>query len=255
MQIAVFHDQRNLLMCLILAAFMLVALVLTCIAIKERPLKTRPEATVRSTIIGSFALDVRRHRDFFWLSVSRAVTNVGFYTFLVIILYFLEYTLRVPDAEGKSRLVLLPAIAAATLSSLPSGLLSDRIGRRKLVFVAQFLMAGGALLFAFAPNVNYAVLAAIPAGLAYGVFTAVEWAFACNLLPSDEAARYLGIWNASAVVPQIMAFPLAGLIGSAVSGHVPGLGWRVDFAFAAVCCLVGAYFLTHVRERLPAPTG
>ena len=77
----------------------------------------------------------------------------------------------------------------------------------------------------------------------------MEWALACNLLPAGEKARYLGLWNASAAVPQVLAFPIAGLIGSAISAAVPGLGWRVDFGIAVVCCLIGAYFLKHVRER------
>jgi MFS family permease len=144
---------------------------------------------------------------------------------------------------------MLPAIGAGVLASIPSGILSDRIGRRRLIFIAQFLMAAGATGFVFAPNLTAAYIAGVPAGLAYGVFTAVEWALACNLLPKGEPARYLGVWNASAVVPQIIGFLVAGGVGSVISDRVPGLGWRVDFAIAVVCCLVGAYFLIFVRER------
>ncbi len=89
----------------------------------------------------------------------------------------------------------------------------------------------------------------VPGGLAYGTFTAVEWALACNLLPVGEAARYLGIWNASAVVPQIIASALSGVLGSALSAYVSGLGWRVDFLVVLVCCLLGAHVLSKVRER------
>jgi MFS family permease len=173
--------------------------------------------------------------------------------FLEILMFFVLYTLRSPNAERQTMLILLPAIGAATLSSIPSGLISDRIGRRRPVFAAQFLMAAGAVMFLLAPSVKFALIAAVPAGLAYGVFTAVEWAYACNLLPEKEAARYLGIWNASAVVPQIAAFPIAGAIGSAISARTPGLGWRIDFAVVALCCLAGAYFLKHVRESSRRP--
>ena len=91
--------------------------------------------------------------------------------------------------------------------------------------------------------------AGVPAGLAYGAFTAVEWALACNLLPKAESARYLGLWNASAVIPQLLAFPFAGAVGSAISAHTPGLGWRVDFGISIVSCLGGVFFLRYVRER------
>lgn len=245
------HDRQWPVLALVIGGFMLLTTVYTCLAIRERPLEERPDRSIRQIVLGSFKVDIRGNPDFFWLSISRAITNLGFYMFLEVILLFLTYSLRVPDPEKTSMMLLLPAIGAAVISSIPSGLLSDRIGRRPMVFAAQFLMATGALIYLFAPNVGWCYVAAIPAGLAYGVFTAVEWALACNLLPEGEAARYLGVWNASAVVPQILAFPLAGAIGSALANvGPPGLGWRIDFALAAVCCLAGAYFLKHVRERV-----
>jgi MFS family permease len=248
-----FHDQRFFLMCVFMAAFMLVTMIICVLTVRERPLAKRPPMSTMQTVMKSFQVDVRGNPDFFWLSLSRAVTNLGFYMFLEVLFFFLKYSLKVPDAEHASMLLMLPAIGAAILSSIPSGILSDRIGRRKLIFIAQFLMAIAAAVFVFAPNMTWAYLAGIPAGLAYGVFTAVEWALACNLLPKGEAARYLGVWNASMVVPQILAFPLGGAIGSAVSARVEGLGWRVDFALTAILCLVGAWLLVHVRERRVPP--
>jgi len=244
-----FHDQRFMLMCLYMAGFMLLTMIICVVTIKEKPLHHRPALSPLQTVVGSFNVDVRSNIDFFWLSLSRAITNLGFYLFLEVLFFFLKYSLRVSDPERDSMLLMLPAIGAAILSSIPSGILSDRLGRRNLIFVAQFLMAIACCVFVFAPNITWAYIAGIPAGLAYGVFTAVEWALACNLLPKAEAARYLGVWNASAVVPQILAFPLGGAVGSAISSAVPGLGWRVDFAITVVCCLVGAWFLKFVHER------
>ncbi len=251
-EVVAYHDSQWPIMCLILAGALLVAMVYTCIAIPERPLERRPSGTLWRAVTRSFNVDITGNPDFFWLSLSRAVTNLGFYMFLEIVLLFLAYAMNVPDPERTSMLILLPAIAMAAASSLPSGILSDRIGRRPLIFAAQFLMAAGAATYALAPSLIWCYIAAIPAGIAYGIFTAVEWALACNLLPEGEAARYLGVWNASAVLPQIFAFPLAGIIGSALASvGPPGFGWRLDFALATVCCLVGAYFLRFVRERPP----
>jgi len=243
------HDQRMYLMCALIAGFMLLTMIYTCWAIRERPLRTRPGATAWQTVVGSFNVDIRRNPDFFWLCLSRAITNLGFYAFLEILFFFVRYTLKDPNPPGTTRLLMLPAIAAAAAISVPAGIISDRVGRRNMVYIAQFVMAAAATGFLLAPNVTVAFIAGIPAGIAFGIFTAVEWALACNLLPKGESARYLGVWNASAVVPQILAFPIAGAIGSAISARVPGLGWRVDFGLSVVCCLIGAYFLKHVRER------
>lgn len=243
-----FHDERFFLMCLLMGGFMVATMIVSAIILKEKPLTRRPEASLFDIVTGSFRVDVHGNQGFFWLSLSRAITNVGFYMFLEVLFLYLKFSLNVPDPNRTSMTLMIPAIAAAALASVPAGILSDRIGRRRLVFISQFLMAGAAAIFVFAHNLTWAYVAGIPAGLAYGAFTAVEWALACNLLPKGEAARYLGVWNASAVVPQILAFPIAGAIGSALSVRVPGLGWRVDFAVTVICCLVGAYFLRYVHE-------
>ncbi len=259
-QVVAFHDERMFLLSAIMAAFLLAAMLYTVAAIQERPRKQRPERSVVQIVLSSFNVNIRGNRDFFWLCLSRGVTDLGFYMFLEVLFLFVKHSLRIADAEHTTMMIMLPAIGMATLSSLPSGLLSDRTGRKPLVYLAQYLMALGAVGFMLAPNLTWCYVAALPAGVAYGVFTAVEWALACNLLPRGEAARYLGVWNAAATVPQILAFPLAGALGSSVSALVPGLGWRLDFGLAAVCCLVGAYFLRFVHEgrrgeacEVPAP--
>lgn len=242
-------DVQMPILCGIMAAFIIVTMLYTVIVIKERPLTSRPPTNTWETVRQSFDVDVKGNKDFFWLSISRAVTNLGFYIFLETLLLFITYALRDPDPAKTTMMVMFPAIGSAIISSIPAGILSDRIGRRRLVFIAQFLMALGALGFAFAPNLTFCYIAGIPAGLAYGVFTAVEWALACNFLPKGDSARYLGVWNASAVIPQIFGFLVAGSVGSALAGKATGLGWRVDFGIAVVCCLAGAYFLLFVRER------
>jgi len=248
-EVVAFHGHGMFHLCSIIAAFVLVTVAFTCWTIRERPLSRRPRLPVVQVVLGSFYVDIRGNPDFFWLSVSRAVTNVGFYMFLAVLLYFVQYSLRAPDPQTTTMYLMLPAIGSAVVTSTAAGILSDRVGRRPLVFAAQFLMTAAGIVFAVAPTFGVAVVAAVPAGLGLGAFTAVEWAFACNLLPQGEAARYLGVWNASAVVPQILAVPIASAIGSAISAHHPGLGWRVDFAVAAACSLIGVYFLRHVRER------
>jgi len=249
--VVAFNNHRWFTLCLLLGAVMLAGTLYTCWAIKERPLERRPEKSARETLRESYALDIKANSDFFWLSISRAFTNLGFFLFLESLPYFVRYTLRYPDPQWKTQslFVILPAIVMAVLSSVPAGVLSDRLGRRPLIFAGQFLMGAGALGFALAPNATVATIAGLPAGLGYGLFMAVEWAFACNLLPKAEAGRYLGLWNASCVVPQILAFPGAFLIGSAVAAIRPGLGWRLDFVVALACCLIGTWFLRRVRER------
>jgi len=247
---AAFHAHQLALMCGLLAVFMLLMMALTVFTIPERPLRERPSGSLWSVALNCFRVDLRGNRDFLWLNVSRAVTNLGIYAFLEYMRFYLQYTLRVANPDLLSMLVLLPAIAGAMLASLPSGVWSDRLGRKPLLYAGQVLIALGALGVAVAPSVGWVYVAAVPAGLGYGVFTAVEWALACRLVPKAEAARFLGFWNISAVLPQIGASVLMGPLGSGISRYRPGLGWRVDYAVGAACVLAGMWFLRRVRDEV-----
>lgn len=250
-QLQAFHAPRFFLLCVIMAAFLLLTMLICVLSIPEIPLAQRPPLSPLQIVRRSFEMDVRAHPDFFWLVLSRGVTNLGFYIFLQTIFFFLKFSLQAPDPERLSMLIMLPAIAMAIASSIPAGLLSDRQGRKPLIYVSLVLMTLVGSGFAFVSRLRWIYVLALPAGLAYGIFTTVEWALACNLLPAARAAQYMGLWNASAVVPQIVAFPLAGAIGSAISARVPGLGWRVDFGITILCCLGGIGLLRYVRERQP----
>lgn len=247
------HDQQFLLMCALVAGLLAATLVFTCWRIRERPLLTAPAGRLPADILGPFRVDIRGNPDFFWLWLSRGVTNFGFYIFLEILFFFVKYTLGDAHPEVATRSIMWPAVVAAAASSAPAGMLSDRRGRRKLVLVSQLTVALAGAAFLVAPNLLVARLAGIPAGLAFGAFASVEWALACDLLPAGGSGRYLAVWNASLAAPQLLAFPLAGAFGSAISARVPGLGWRLDFALAVLCCLVGAYFLGRVHETVQPP--
>jgi MFS family permease len=255
--VAAFHDVRFFQLCILMGAFLLVTMLITLPIVKERPLRSRPQATTREVIREAFNFDVGGNKGFYWLSVSRAITNMGFYMFLIILLLFLEDTLGYAkgQAEAINAMIMLPAIGTAALISVPAGVLSDRIGRRRILTWGQCLMAFAAVGYALAPNLTVLYIIAVPAGIGYGIFTAVEWGLACNLLPPSASGRYLGVWNISAVAPQVLGFVVAGVVGSAVARYAPGMGWRVDFAIAAVCCLLGAYFLRHVPEHRGEASG
>ena len=244
-----FRQRQMLLLCGVIAAFLLGMMLITVIAIREDPGRGGPRRSAGRVLVESFRVDFRGNRDFMWLSASRMAANLGIYTFLEYMRFYLQYSLGVENADRLTLLVMLPAIASAVVVSLPSGAWSDRIGRKPLLIAAQVLVALGALMVAFAPEVRWVYAAAVPAGLGYGVFTAVEWALACNLVPKQEAARYLGFWNVSAVLPQIGASVLMGPLGSWLSRYQAGLGWRVDYVVGAGCVLLGAYLLRWVREE------
>jgi hypothetical protein len=88
-------------------------------------------------------------------------------------------------------------------------------------------------------------------GLGYGAYTSVDWALSIDSLPSfNEAGKDMGIWNASATLPVVIA-PLLGssIIAFAQNAGEPVLGYRLVFAAATFFLLIAAVFVLFVRER------
>jgi len=143
-----FHDHRMFLLCAMMAGFMLVTMLFAAVLIKEKPLATRSNLTVGQTIRGSFNVDVRGNPDFFWLSLSRAITNVGFYMFLEVLYFYLAFSLKVPDPSKSNMLLMLPAIGDAVAISLPPGRLASTAVYGELALGGELRPCRGALAVA-----------------------------------------------------------------------------------------------------------
>jgi MFS family permease len=109
------------------------------------------------------------------------------------------------------------------------GVISDRIGRRKLIVtIGGTLMGLAAVLLTFVETWPAALVAAILYGSGFGAYLAVDQALITQVLPAAaNRARDLGIINIAIVAP--------GAVGAALAGALVGLGgYPTLFAGTAV---------------------
>lgn len=85
-------------------------------------------------------------------------------------------------------------------------------------------------------------------GLAMGIFLSRNWAFATDLIPRAEAAKYMGISNV-ATAGGSAAARFGGPVLDFFNARQQGLGYSVLFMGIALCFLLGALVLLRVRER------
>ena len=86
-------------------------------------------------------------------------------------------------------------VLANVVVIVPASRLSDRIGRKPVIFAA---CAGGALgsaIIALAPSIPIAMVGAAIFGAANGTFLAVDWALMTDIIPRASAGRYMGMSN------------------------------------------------------------
>jgi len=225
-------------------AILLVLLVLPFLLVtKDAVLPAADRLTWRSFLEG-FWISPRTYPDFGWTLLSRILVNFGNAFGTALLFQFLQYGLKVDDAEGTLILLTLVYMVFVIVASLVLGKLSDKLGRRRpFVFIAAALQGVAALMLAFVPDLGVAFFAAGLLGLGYGCFLSVDQALATQVLPDPHTrGKDLGIMNIATAVPQALA-PLLGAVVVAALAGFTGL-----FVLSAVAAILGALAVLPIRS-------
>lgn len=190
------------------------------------------------------------HQPFFWVFVTRVLFALGQYSVQPFLQYYNTDVLAQRDAETSTSIMLVCIIVGSIVSALVGGRLSDRVGRKPVIYVAGTVMAGAALLLLLAPSYPAALALAVCFGLGFGAFTSVDWALGSDAMPSASSyARDMGIWHVAFVAPQMSSAPQGALLdwGNAQGGN---LGYTLVFGIAALFFLAGVVLVRNVPEAV-----
>eukprot|EP01133_Synstelium_polycarpum_P015236 gene15236-18032_t len=205
----------------------------TLLGVKERPLPK--SANVKFTLrkfFASFYLPRDQYFNFYWVCITRAFEQFGIYTVLPYFQYYLKDVIKVDEPEFKSSLMLGTIIATSIPSSIICGPLSDKFGRKPLVYLCSGLMAvccSGFLVLCFRPSFAGVMATSAFFGIGYGGYLAVDWAL---------ASKDMGIWDQTQSIPQVLAPLISGQIIDAVKrSH------NISTAFAIVFSMTITWFV------------
>jgi MFS family permease len=181
-----------------------------------------------------------------WL--TRFAVNVGNAMAVLYLLYFLRdrvhYSRLFPGQTAEDGLLILTVVytAAAVITAVTGGIISDRSGRRKLpVTVAGVVMAVPAVMLALWPTWPVAVTSAALMGLGFGVYLSVDQALITQVLPSARTrAKDLGIINVASYGARVLAPAIAAPLVSRFGGY-PTL-----YLSAAAITVLGSAFIWKV---------
>jgi len=98
---------------------------------------------------------------------------------------------------------------ALAVAMLPSGLLGDRFGRKKVMIAALALFGLGSVACAFSTSPEELIAARVELGLAGAALTVMALSAVTVLFPERERARAIGIWSAA----NFLALPLGPILG------------------------------------------
>jgi len=235
-----------------IAGVMAVSLAITLWGVRERPLSGPVSPFRLGPFVRSLWIDPRLHPDFAWVWVTRFLVVMGMFTVQPFIQYYLADHLGVKDPEKTAALLLAIILVGATVTGVLGGRVSDRVGRKPVVYVANGVIALASLGFLFTSSLPVAFAIGVVYGLGYGAYYSVDWALACDVLPSrDDAAKDMAVWHVSMVLPQAIAAPLGGWLlstfGRTTAGGYTQQGYTALFAVASVQLALGAVLLRNVR--------
>lgn len=139
-------------------------------------------------------------------------------------------------------------LATTSIVLLIVGPLSDRIGRRPVLFGALALFAGASLMCALAESVwTFLAFRMLQGGMISGF--AISQAIVRDTTPERQAASLIGYIGMSMAIAPMLGPMLGGLLDAAA-------GWRANFYFYAisgVCllilCWVDVGETNNIRER------
>lgn len=190
----------------------------------------------------TFWVNPIKHPDFFWAFTGRLLLYTGYFAVTGYQLYLLRYYFRVEAPETVIPLLGLLSLVGIVISTLISGPLSDRIGRRKPFVVASaVVVALGFLLPWLWQDVTAWFIMTFIAGFGFGMFQAVDTALISEVLPSAKSfAKDLGIVNIAATLPQTLAPGIAGAI-------VLAFGYAALFPIAIVLGILGAIAVLPIK--------
>lgn len=234
----------------ITGAVVAVTALLTLLGTPEAPTgSTRGPATTVETLRQTLRVDLSRAPGYNHLLVSRFLILLGIYAVQAFAQYYIRDRLQVPDPAAVTGNLMATIGLALTVLVFPAGYLSDRFGRLRLNQLAGILAALGILMLIPIRTILPLYIAGTVIGAATGIFLSVNWALATDLIPQDEAGKYLGLSNLATAGASAVS-RLGGPLIDGLNAAYPGafLGYPALMLLAAFSIVVGVLLANRVSR-------
>jgi len=216
-----------------------------------RPPKDRAGRSWTSIAAETWGTDILHERSYVWMLTSRFFFLMGGAMLINYILAYLKQShgLEEDPANQTNLVVLVAVVIANVVAIIPAARLSDRIGRKPVIYGSCAVGLAGIVIAALAPTVPIAILGATLFGASGGAFLAVDWALMTDIIPKAASGRYMGLSNVATTSATLFAVATGGLLLDAVNGAFGlGAGPRAAYLLGAIYYVVAALTLRPVVE-------
>ena len=245
------HEDFTLPM-LILGVFVAMAGVGSFLWIPRGPgAKPRGQRTWPTIALETFGTDILRERSYVFLLGSRFFMMMATGFFMNLNIYYLQRTFGLVGTEQGLWVIvgLGLSVGATAIGTIPGARISDRIGRKPVIYASALAGAIGMTIVGLAPTVEVAMVGVVLVGLGGGAFLAVDWALMTDIIPKASAGRYMGLSNVVEATNGPIATSIGGVIMFVIAlVATQAAGARLAMLAAVVAFGLGALLLTQVVE-------
>jgi MFS family permease len=199
----------------------------------------------------AWGLDILKERNFLWLVASRLFLLLPIVGLLEFENFFLQRSLGLNDREAAfwnsaaSVAVAVSYVAAA----YPAARLSDRIGRKSVIYAAAAIAAVGLLGVTLSPTPLVATLFIAVLAIGGGSFFAVDWALMTDIIPKVTSGRFMGISNVVTAGAGPVSATISGIIMDRVGAIDFTAGPRAALGIGLLFLVLSMVFLRRVNEH------
>lgn len=196
----------------------------------------------------NFWVSPREYPDFGWAFFGRFAMYLGYQGVVTYQLYILQDFIGLSVEDSNYAIGTISVITLVTLlfSGLLSGIISDKLQRRKIfVFLSTLLMAAGLCIPLFMPTLTGMYIYAAIMGLGYGAYTSIDMALMTQVLPGGgkQAGKDMGILTIATVLPQSFSPILSAWLLATFNNDYSSL-----FIAAIVFVFASSFFVLPIKS-------
>ena len=226
-------------------AALLATSVLPLTAIRLLPGMVARFSVTAPTLLGCIINDyrkvgIRSQQNLLFLWFSRFIVFMGYAAFIQFAALYIDSNYEwkawlaalgfgASELDTWQPLAVGAIMACFVIGGLGGGLLGGPLAKRhgkKPVIAAGMLLSGlVAIPLVLIRDVWPAMVVGFFVGMGWGAFIAADWAFACTLMPKKKAGSYMGMWDISTLLPQVLAPVISGLLYQVVYAAHAGGDW------------------------------
>jgi MFS family permease len=246
---------------MIIAVVQIIFVIYTVLTVKETLLQAQDRQTFQLLpVLRKFFFNPGRYPDLSWVLLARLLVQLGIWGVFYFLQYYFDDVLGGPgvktillntpfSGEQFSGTLFLPILLLTALpTSIIAGWISDHHGRKVLVYISGAVMTIVCAIFILFQSQYGSLIAGAFFGIGYGAYSSVDWALTTDVLPpTDEAGKFLGIWSAMGILPQVIGIAIGGVLLQLMHTLPNHIGYTTLFVVTIFYFGLGTLVIKQVR--------